>query len=267
MRPAVVRSRLWSPGCLGRYGNRCRRCAWAGRNQRASEVKPRIACITAKVTISASDNYGAMPTTGRQGAYRGESFSRSSVLTYSAVAGESSSVFTHRRWTPSPYARRRPLGINHLEADEGAGLARPATDDNAARRCPDAAQPDSGTARQALCLRQPRDGDARRAEVAGQHHGQGAHGLHLRPYVVAADHQHARLPRGVQDRDAAYPRPAKEPTEGEKRNPHSLTGGDAADQVLGGPDLVGSAAREQAAPGRYEVAVLDDRPWSGVGEP
>jgi len=48
---------------------------------RASEVKPSIACIIAKVTSSASLSCGAMPTAGRQGASCGESFSRLSVVT------------------------------------------------------------------------------------------------------------------------------------------------------------------------------------------
>jgi hypothetical protein len=102
MRPQALRSRLLYPDCLGRQGSRCRRWARACRSQRASEVNPSIACITAKVTGSVSLSCGAIPAAGRQGVSCGEPFSRSSVFTYSSVARESSSVFTHRRWTPSP---------------------------------------------------------------------------------------------------------------------------------------------------------------------
>ncbi|MET7516414.1 hypothetical protein ABZS88_23590, partial [Streptomyces sp. NPDC005480] len=43
-----------------------------------------------------------------------------------AVARESNSVFTHRRWAPFPCARSRSLGIDHL-AEEIAANAPLAT--------------------------------------------------------------------------------------------------------------------------------------------
>ena len=43
-------AQVLSPEGPGRYGNRCRRCRPAWRSQRASEVKPSKACMTAKVT-------------------------------------------------------------------------------------------------------------------------------------------------------------------------------------------------------------------------
>src|SRR4051812_7177400 len=56
---------------------------------------------------------------GRRGSRSGLAFSRSSTLTYSAVARVSRLVFTHELWTPSPHARTPPpLGITHLA---GAG--------------------------------------------------------------------------------------------------------------------------------------------------
>src|SRR3954454_4850720 len=52
---------------------------------------------------------------GRRGSRSGLAFSRSSTLTYSAVARVSRLVFTHELWTPSPHARTPPpLGITHL---------------------------------------------------------------------------------------------------------------------------------------------------------
>ena len=53
-------------------------------------------CSTARVTSSASLSCGAMPTEGLSGAICGDSFSRSSVLTYSAVA-RVSKVCRHKR--------------------------------------------------------------------------------------------------------------------------------------------------------------------------
>src|SRR6266511_872323 len=50
--------------------------------------------MTAKVTSSASDSLGAIPTAGRQGARCGEVFSRSSVVTDSAVARVSRAAST-----------------------------------------------------------------------------------------------------------------------------------------------------------------------------
>jgi len=76
-----ARNRLLYPDCCGRYGNNPRRCAWAWRIHRASEVNPSSACITASVTSSASDSFGAIPTGGRHGAICGEAFSRSSTFT------------------------------------------------------------------------------------------------------------------------------------------------------------------------------------------
>src|SRR3984957_3401149 len=111
--PAAGRSRLLYPGCCGRYGNRCLRWACAYRTHRASEVNPSSACSTARVTSSASLSWGAMPTAGLSGASCGDSFSRSSVLTYSAVARVSRLFVTQRSWTPSPHLRR-PLGITRL---------------------------------------------------------------------------------------------------------------------------------------------------------
>jgi len=77
--------------------------------RKALEVNPRSACITASVSSSASLSCGTIPTTGRLGTICGNALSRSSVLTYSAVARESKSVFTHRPWTPSSHDRRDPL--------------------------------------------------------------------------------------------------------------------------------------------------------------
>ena len=59
MAPAVRTASAGS--CLGRYGNRCRRWARAWRSHRASDVNPRIACIIARVTSSASLSCGVMP--------------------------------------------------------------------------------------------------------------------------------------------------------------------------------------------------------------
>jgi len=53
----------------------------ANLSHRASLVNPSSACITASVTTSASEIFGAMPTAGRHGARSGVIFSRSSVLT------------------------------------------------------------------------------------------------------------------------------------------------------------------------------------------
>src|SRR5262249_10487355 len=73
-----------------------------------------MACITARVTSSASVSFGVIPTAGRHGARCGDAFSRSSVFTYSAVARESKSGVTTALWAPSPHARSRSLGIDHL---------------------------------------------------------------------------------------------------------------------------------------------------------
>src|SRR6266498_2051556 len=89
--------------------------------------------MTAKVTSSASDSLGAIPTAGRQGARCGEDFSRSSGVTYSAVARKSRAASTEPPrldcWFAMPILdallhlriwllggrKLRPLGIGHLE--------------------------------------------------------------------------------------------------------------------------------------------------------
>ncbi|MFH9201323.1 IS3 family transposase [Streptomyces anulatus] len=68
-------------------GKRYRGRARAWRNHLAAEVKPGMACIIARVTSSASLKRGAMTTGGRPGARSGCSFSRSSAVAESAVAG------------------------------------------------------------------------------------------------------------------------------------------------------------------------------------
>src|SRR4029453_18677927 len=77
-----------------------------------SEQKPSRACSTARVTSSASLSLGAIPTAGRQGASCGAAFSRSSVVTYSAVARVSRSASTGppraRRWVYNADPGRPP---------------------------------------------------------------------------------------------------------------------------------------------------------------
>src|SRR6266508_1569638 len=91
--------------------------------------------MTARVTSSASDSLGAIPTAGRQGARCGEVFSRSSVVTYSAVARVSRAASTGPPWLDVGFAtpildallhlcswllggrKLRPLGIGHLGGD------------------------------------------------------------------------------------------------------------------------------------------------------
>src|SRR6266498_2977469 len=93
--------------------------------------------MTAKVTSSASDSLGAIPTAGRQGARCGEVFSRSSVVTYSAVARVSRAASTgpprldvgfatpildallHLRIWLLGGRKLRPLGIGHLGVSRG----------------------------------------------------------------------------------------------------------------------------------------------------
>src|SRR6266508_1992362 len=88
--------------------------------------------MTAKVTSSASDSLGAILTAGRQGARCGEVFSRSSVVTYSAVARVSRAASTgpprldvgfatpildallHLRIWLLGGRKLRPFGIGHL---------------------------------------------------------------------------------------------------------------------------------------------------------
>src|SRR6266498_4059085 len=96
--------------------------------------------MTAKVTSSASDSLGAIPTAGRQGARCGEVFSRSSVVTYSAVARVSRAASTgpprldvgfatpildallHLRIWLLGGRKLRPLGIGHLGEPAGVDL-------------------------------------------------------------------------------------------------------------------------------------------------
>src|SRR6266536_913219 len=98
--------------------------------------------MTAKVTSSASDSLGAIPTAGRQGARCGEVFSRSSVVTYSAVARVSRAASTgpprldvgfatpildallHLRIWLLGGRKLRPLGIGHLGSRQGRGQRR-----------------------------------------------------------------------------------------------------------------------------------------------
>ncbi len=63
---------------------------------RASESNPDNADNTAKVTNSASDNLGAIPTTGRCGNQCGFDANKSSIRTYSAVTRVSKSGFIPR---------------------------------------------------------------------------------------------------------------------------------------------------------------------------
>ena len=81
-------SRSWRPACAAACcspaagagtGTSCRRWARAKRNQRDSLVWPNNACITARVSSSASDSFDAIPTFGRHGARSGWDFSRSSA--------------------------------------------------------------------------------------------------------------------------------------------------------------------------------------------
>jgi len=87
------RSRLLKPSRFGRYRNHGRRCALAYRTNRDSLSNPNSAEITASVTSSASDSFGANPTAGRSGAHSGCATNKSSILTYSAVARVSKSGF------------------------------------------------------------------------------------------------------------------------------------------------------------------------------
>src|SRR6266508_1736702 len=97
--------------------------------------------MTAKVTSSASDSLGAIPTAGRQGARCGEVFSRSSVVTYSAVARVSRAASTgpprldvgfatpildallHLRIWLLGGRKLRPLGIGHLVSSMSSASA------------------------------------------------------------------------------------------------------------------------------------------------
>src|SRR6266540_4255701 len=78
--------------------------------------------MTAKVTSSASVSLGAIPTRGRQGARWGAAFSRSSMVTYSAVARVSRSASTGPPGSTlgsnadqgHPPLNSAPLGIDRL---------------------------------------------------------------------------------------------------------------------------------------------------------
>src|SRR5450755_4890012 len=98
--------------------------------------------MTARVTSSASLSFTPMPTRGRYGASCGDSFSRSSVLTYSAVARVSRSASTRASGfdvglaTPildtfsarhDATRRVRPLGIGHLALLAVATARHPGT--------------------------------------------------------------------------------------------------------------------------------------------
>ncbi len=65
------------------------------RGNRASGVKPGVTCAIAGVTGFAPLSRGAMLPVGRHGAHCGESFGNSSVFTWSAMAREPDSAFTH----------------------------------------------------------------------------------------------------------------------------------------------------------------------------
>src|SRR6266516_4769507 len=118
--------------------------------------------MTARVTSSASDSLGVIPTAGRQGARCGAVFSRSSVVTYSAVARVSRPASTGPPWLDVGFAtpildallqlcswllggrKLRPLGIGHLARagstePSPSGLAtprRPRTPPECQRRWP-----------------------------------------------------------------------------------------------------------------------------------
>src|SRR6266536_1343261 len=113
--------------------------------------------MTANVTSSASVSLGGIPTAGRQGARWGACFSRSSTVTYSAVARVSRSASTRPPTRSTlgsnadhghPPLISPPLGINRLasalpvwgDVREGAyarpeRLPPPRTHDDIARPC------------------------------------------------------------------------------------------------------------------------------------
>ena len=107
------------------------------RTKLASEVNPNTAARTARVTNSASDSFGTIPTAGRGGAHPGCATNRSSILTYSAVTRVSKfgfmprssrigSCFTSRSWTPSTTQRRTPLLAPLGTTHRGAPAPSPA---------------------------------------------------------------------------------------------------------------------------------------------
>src|SRR6266511_3792575 len=120
--------------------------------------------MTARVTSSASDSLGAIPTAGRQGARCGDAFNRSSVVTYSAVARVSRSASTgpprldvgfatpildallHLSHLAAWGRKLPPLGIGHLVTSApltpGDDLAVPAPMERAVRIRVVAAEPD-----------------------------------------------------------------------------------------------------------------------------
>jgi hypothetical protein len=131
--PASFFSRLQYPDWPGMYGNRYRRFLPAYRAHRASSSWPGRACITARVSSSASVISAAIPVPGRHGARYGSDFSRSSISAYSAVARVSRSASTAGlhgsafglatpildtlRHKPGATRRTAPLGLNHLAAE------------------------------------------------------------------------------------------------------------------------------------------------------
>src|SRR6266540_5662055 len=98
--------------------------------------------MTARVTSSASDSLGAIPTAGRQGARCGDAFNRSSVVTYSAVARVSRSASTgpprldvgfatpildallHLSHLAAWGRKLPPLGIGHLVQRNASSITR-----------------------------------------------------------------------------------------------------------------------------------------------
>ena len=69
------------PALAGQAGEQPAQGLAAYRSQRDSDTNPGSACITARVSSSASLSWGMIPIAGRQGARSGNSFSRSSVRT------------------------------------------------------------------------------------------------------------------------------------------------------------------------------------------
>jgi hypothetical protein len=89
-----LRIRLLYPDCPIRRGNIAARCLFTYRSQRCPDLNPSNTDITAIVHSSASLSAGGIPPSGRAGARSGRPFSMSSILTYSAVARVSMSLFT-----------------------------------------------------------------------------------------------------------------------------------------------------------------------------
>lgn len=74
MRPAALRTVCCIRSVGEGKGTGAAGGCWRADSHRASEVKPSIACIIAKVTSSTSLSRGTTPTVGRQGVSCGESF-------------------------------------------------------------------------------------------------------------------------------------------------------------------------------------------------